>query len=256
MFFVQLGCNHAKQGDLTKMAYRVAWTLACLVCLPLPALSQTAAGDFDLLVRGIKAATVHFSAHQDRSDYTVKGRVQTTGLAALIKRLRYDGAATGSVIKGRFAPTTYSESADTGRRQSDATLVYANGVPRLTAYSPAVALTPGDVDPATMGGSVDPLTALYATLRAIDAGRECNLSLDLFDGKRASKLQISAPKTVGNTVTCEGAYIRVQGFTAKEMAKQPRFPFTLTYAPAATGQMQVVEVISETIYGKVTLKRR
>ncbi len=237
-------------------AYRVVWTLAWLVCLPLPALSQTDAGEFDLLVRGIKAATVHFSADQDRTNYTVKGSVETTGLAALIKRLRYDGAATGSVANGRFEPATYRESADTGRRQSDATLDYAGGVPQVTAYSPAVAPAPGDVDPATMGGSVDPLTALYATMRRVDAGRECTLSLDLFDGKRASKLQIGTPKTVGDTVTCEGAYIRVQGFTAKEMAKQPRFPFTLTYGPTATGQMQVVEVISETIYGKVTLKRR
>ncbi len=243
-------------GDGMIKAYRVAWTLAFVLCLPVPAKAQTDTGDFDLLVRGIKAATVSFSGQQDGTAYGVTGRVQTTGLAALIKRLRYEGAATGNLAKGRFRPATYTESADTGRRQSDATLAYANGVPNVIAYSPIVEPEPGDVDPATMRGTVDPLTALYATMRAVDAGDECNLTLDLFDGKRASTLQIGAPLAVGDTVTCVGAYIRVQGFTAKEMAKQQQFPFTLTYAPAGTGQMQVVQVISETIYGKVTLKRR
>ena len=76
------------------------------------------------------------------------------------------------------------------------------------------------------------------------------------DGKRASKVQVDAPVVTAGTVTCDGAYVRVQGFTANEMAKQTRFPFVLTYQPAAPGQMQVVKVVSETIYGKVTLKRR
>lgn len=239
-----------------KWAYRGTSTLAFLACLTLPAQAQTDTGAFDLLVRGIKAATIRFSGKSDGANYTVTGRVQTTGLAALIKRLRYDGAASGTIAKGRLRPATYSESADTGRRQSDATLAYVDGVPKVTAYAPVVDARPGDVDPATMGGSVDPLTALYATFRAVDAGHECNLSLDLFDGKRASQLQVGAPIAAAGLVTCDGAYSRVQGFTPKEMAKQPRFPFTLTYAPTATGQMLVVEVVSETIYGKVTLKRR
>lgn len=239
--------------------YRAGWAsiaLGLFAVLSPPANAQTDGGEFDLLIRGIKAATFSFAAQQDGSAYAVTGAVQTSALTALIKRLQYQGAATGTVFKGRYSPTHYKEAADTGRRQSDATLAYAGGVPRVTAYSPAVQPQSGDVDPASMGGSVDPLTALYATMRAVDAGAECNLSLDLFDGKRASTLQIGAPLAVADTVTCVGAYIRVQGFTAKEMAKQPRFPFTLTYAPVGTGQMQVVQVISETIYGKVTLKRR
>lgn len=237
-------------------ALKRACTFAILTSTALPAAAQTDEAAFDLLVLGIKAATVSFSAQQDSASYAVTGRVQTTGLAALVKRLRYEGAATGAVAKGRFRPASYSESADTGRRQSDASLTYAKGVPTVTAYSPPSEATPDDVDPASMAGSVDPLTALYATMRSVDAGDECNLSLDLFDGKRASQLRVGKPVAVADGVTCDGAYIRVQGFTTKEMAKQPRFPFTLTYAPSETGQMRVVGVVSETIYGKVTLKRR
>ena len=226
-----------------------------------PTLAQTEGGQFDLLVRGIKAASVSYSANQNGTVYGVTGRVQTTGLAAVIKRLRYDGAASGTVVKGRLRPDSYRESADTGRRQSEATLAYEGGVPEVTAYSAANDavpgdVDPGDVDPATMGGSVDPLTAFYATMGSVDAGRECNLSLTLFDGKRASQVQIGAPVAAGDGVTCDGSYIRVKGFTAKEMAKQTRFSFSLIYSPTMAGRMRVVEARSQSIYGKVTLKRR
>ena len=91
---------------------------------------------------------------------------------------------------------------------------------------------------------------------SVEAGGECNLSLTLFDGKRVSQVQIGAPVAAGDSVTCDGSYIRVKGFTAKEMAKQTRFSFTLIYGADVTGRMRVVEARSQSIYGKVTLKRR
>ena len=124
-------------------------------------------------------------------------------------------------------------------------MAYEGGVPEVTAYSfagDAVPgdVDPGDVDPATMGGSVDPLTAFYATMGSVDAGRECNLSLTLFDGKRASQVHIGAPVAVGDRVTCDGSYIRVKGFSAREMAKQTRFSFTPIYGADVTSRMRVV----------------
>ena len=206
--------------------------ISLVVWMGAPTHAQTEGGQFDLLVRGIKAASVSYSADRDGKVYGVTGRVQTTELAAVIKRLRYDGAAAGIVVKGRLRPASYRESADTGRRQSEATLAYEGGVPEVTAYSAANdavpgEVDPGDVDPTTMGGSVDPLNAFYATMGSVEAGRECNLSLTLFDGKRASQLQIGAPVAAGDRVTCDGSYIRVKGFSAREMAKQTRFSFSL-----------------------------
>lgn len=237
-------------------ANRRGFVAAVFLALPMQAVAQTEAGEFDLLVRGIKAAVVSYTGQTEGRTYSVQGSVQTTGFAALIKRLRYSGAVNGTLTEGRHHPAAYSESADTGRRQSDATLTYSKGMPQVVSYSPKDETTPDVVDPATMAGTVDPLTALFATLRPVNAGEECNMSINLFDGRRASTLEIGGATAAGTTVTCNGAYIRLKGFTAKEMAKQPRFPFKLTYAPMPTGQMQVVEVISETIYGKVTLKRR
>ena len=114
---------------------------------------------------------------------------------------------------------------------------------------------PYDVDPATQVGTVDPLTAMFATLRDVAPGRECGRSLKMFDGRRSSELRLGAPQTDGENVVCAGEYRRIGGFPPDDMAERTRFPFTLTYAPAGD-RMQVVEVAMDTLYGKARLVRR
>jgi Protein of unknown function (DUF3108) len=236
--------------------FALGWVVGVLLALPAAAQQSADTGKFDLLVAGIKAATVSYSGQYAGADYAVAGHIESSGLMSLIKRLRYDGVVNGSVRKGRYRPSNYRETADTGKRQSDAELAYQGGVPQVISFSPEPDPQADVVDPATMDGTVDPLTAFFATMRAVDKGAECGQSLDLFDGRRASKLQLGKPQADGDLVICPGIYTRIKGFTPKEMAQKPRFEFTLTYAPTSADQMQVVEVTSETIYGKVTLKRR
>ncbi len=226
--------------------------------LALPAAAQPArdTGEFDLKIAGIKAASIRYSGLQDGSAYAVTGQIESAGLVSLIKRLRYDGAATGTVSNGQYLPSSYRESADTGKRQSDAVLDYQGGVPQIVSFAATPEPQGEAVDAATMGGSLDPLTAFYATLQAVGKGAECNLTLDIFDGRRASRLQIGPPQPAGDLIICPGAYLRLQGFTPKEMAQKSRFDVTLTLGPAESGQMQLIEVQSETIYGKAVLKRR
>jgi len=221
-----------------------------------PVVAQTDQVAFDLTVRGIGAGSLRFSATQKGTGYAVAGRLESGGLVGMLRKIRYDASARGTISKGRYVPSSYTEQADTGKRQSAATMDYKRGVPQLKSYDPPREAQAGDVDPATMGGSVDPLTALYATLRDVDAGNECNVSLQMFDGRRSTQLRLSKPQANGATVVCAGEYRRLAGYSAGEMAEKTRFPFTLTYAPASEGRMQVVEVAMDSLYGKATLKRR
>lgn len=211
---------------------------------------------FDLVLRGITAGTLSFSGVQDGAGYAVVGRLSTGGLVAMLRKVSYDATARGTVAKGRYTPSSYREKADTGRRQSEAEMRYKGGVPQVMAYSPPREPRPTDVDPATQAGTVDPLTALYATLRDVDPGKECNIDLRMFDGRRSSRLIVAAPKAEGDRVRCAGEYRRVGGFSDKEMAEKVRFPFTLTYAPTADGRMRVVEVAMDSLYGRARLTRR
>jgi hypothetical protein len=97
---------------------------------------------------------------------------------------------------------------------------------------------------------------MFATLRDVPAGEECNLSLKLFDGKRRSQVTLGAPSPVDGGVACPGEYRRVAGFSADDMAEMSRFPFTVYLEPREGGMMQVREVVMESLYGNARLKRR
>ena len=232
-----------------------AMAALCLAAAQAPA-AMAEQVQFDLVLRGITAGRLTYDGAISGSSYAVAGRLQTAGLAALLKQVRYDATAKGSVSGSRYTPSGYTEKADTGKRQSESVMAYRRGVPQVTDYKPARTVRDYDIDPATQGGTVDPLTALFATLRDVDAGQECATSLKLFDGRRASRLTTSNRKVAGNNVTCVGEYRRVAGFSPEDMSEKVSFPFTLTYSPAADGKMRVTEVSMDTIYGKGRLVRR
>lgn len=231
--------------------------LAALACAA-PAAAQTLRDEarFDLVMRGFTAGSLVFAGETDGRTYAVTGRLASSGILAFIRKVSYDATARGRVRADRFMPMRYTEKADTGRRQSEAEIIWKGGTPSIAAYSPPREPRPTDVDPATQKGSVDILTALYATLRDAEPGSECNRSYAMYDGRRATRLMLGAPQAVDGAVTCPGEYRRVAGFSPEDMAEKTRFPFTLTYAPAPDGRMRVVEVAMDTLYGRARLVRR
>jgi len=218
--------------------------------------AETEQVTFDLVIMGLRAGALDFTAAQKGVGYSAVGRLQTSGLAAMLRRVRYDAVVQGRLRNGHYVPTAYREKADTGKRRSASVMEYRKGVPLVQSYDPPRDPRPNDVDPATMGGTVDPLTALFATLRDVNPGEECKVSLQMFDGRRNSKIRTVDPKAKGETVICAGEYRRLAGFSEKEMAEKTHFNFTLTYAPTPEGRMRVIEVAMDTRYGKARLIRR
>lgn len=231
--------------------------LAGGVMLALTGALRAEEATFGLVLRGITAGSLSWSGSGDPGgDYTVRGVLKTSGFAALLKKVRYDAIAKGRIAgDGTYAVARYAEDADTGKRQSQSVMVWENGVPRIESYKPVRKARPWDIDPAAQKGAVDPLTAMFAVLRDVPRGKECNIMLNMFDGRRASTLQLGAPEAKGTQVTCGGEYRRVAGFSPEDMAEKTRFPFTLTYAPTTDGKMRVVEVAMDTLYGKARLVR-
>lgn len=211
---------------------------------------------FDIDIRGLRAGTLTIAGSENATSYAVSGRLASAGLVGMVRKVSYDATAKGALRNGRFTPRSYTERADTGKRQSEAQMDYKDGVPQVKVQNPPMVPRPNDVDPATQGGSLDPLTALYATLRAVEKGEECKVAVNMFDGRRASMIMLAEPVAEGDAVICAGEYRRVAGFSEKEMAEKVRFPFVLTYRPREDGKMQVVEVTTESLYGRARMVRR
>lgn len=211
---------------------------------------------YDLTIRGLRAATLTFSAQETRAAYGARAGLQSAGLLRMVKSLGFEASTDGQVQDGRFRPSRYTERVDTGARKSLAELGYNQGVPEVRRVEPQRAARARDVKAATQGGTVDPLTAIFAGLRDQPRATLCSTDDYLFDGRRRSRVVLSKPETKGREVTCAGLYQRIAGFSEGEMAEKTDFPFRITYAPGADGLMQAREVRMETLYGPAVLTRR
>ncbi|HEY0214108.1 MAG TPA: DUF3108 domain-containing protein [Paenirhodobacter sp.] len=218
---------------------------------------QTDAIVFDFSLRGISAGQLTINGQITGNSYNANGVMKTTGLLGALRTLRYDAKVSGGYAKGRFSPQRMDETAQRGNDRIEHLIAYRGGVPVQVSRNPPRAARASDVDPSQQGGTIDPLTALYAVLRDVDRDQACRFSADMFDGSKRSQVTLSAPVSKGTGVTCTGEYRRIAGFSKSDMAEKPRFPFTLTYAPTPDGQrLRVISIDTDTILGKGRLIRR
>ncbi|MBV0911318.1 DUF3108 domain-containing protein [Anianabacter salinae] len=210
---------------------------------------------FDVYFAGIKAGVAAFKGITTDSAYSVAGQLKSTGLISAVVDLRYDVKAQGALRNGTFIPTSYSENNNDGREVSRATMSFQNGVPRVMQTTPPATRGPNALDPATQGGTLDPATALFATLRDRPKTELCNRSVDIFDGSRRARIAIGPLREESGAVTCSASYQRIAGYEPWEMQERRVFPFELNFRPA--GEVwQVSEVRIATVYGTAKLIRR
>lgn len=238
-------------------AFALAASLIGPVAAP-PALAQETRQNarFDVEIRGITIGRLDFAAVETPTSYAVSGTMQSTGLAGMLRRMRYDAKVRGAVTPQGFAPQEYEQTGGSGQKYSEESVVWQNGLPRVTRQEPPQVARATDADPAKQRGTVDTLTTLYATLRDVAPGQECASSVVMYDGRYRMELRLGRPQPgAGGRVSCGGEYVRVAGFTPEEMAERTRFPFTLHYVPVE-GRMRVTEVAMDSLYGTARLVRR
>jgi hypothetical protein len=250
--------NKRTEVSMTNPLHIAALGLSLFATLPAPAMAERVEdkATFDVVIHGFSAATLAFAGVEENDRYAVSGVLKSAGIAALLRKISYTGTAKGAVSGTRYTPFSYVEKSDNGKKQSTSKMTYARGVPSAVKYTPAREAREKEVSPASQGGTVDTLTALYAILRDVDAGQECQVSLKMYDGRYVSSIATSKPQAKGKAVVCSGQYRRIAGFKPEDMAERTTFPFTLTYHPTGNGRMRVTEVAMESIYGKAAMKRR
>lgn len=190
------------------------------------------------------------SAIQGQSYQTVI-QFATTGALKTIAKVRFDMRAEGRWGRRGPEPRSYIESVDTGRRQSNATLSYAAGIPRVEAgdLSPDGAA----VNPLTQRGTIDPATAFLRVVGPMRAGDLCDLDLAIFDGARRSRVVLSPPLETETGFSCRGAFIREAGYTDKQLRRAGSFDLDLDFVRRRDGQYVLLGGRVQTVFGPVVL---
>ncbi|HEY0276425.1 MAG TPA: DUF3108 domain-containing protein [Paenirhodobacter sp.] len=237
--------------------------LAICAALIIAALCRPAQADqsdrivFDFQLAGLSAGQLTIDGTIAGNAYNANGVMKTTGILGALRTLRYDSTVSGGYAQGRFTPLRMDEIAQRGSDRIEHAIVYRGNVPVSVTRNPPRKARATDVAAVDQGGTIDPLTALYAVLRDVDRAEACRFSSYLFDGSKRAQVVLSQPVAAGQGVTCTGEYRRIAGFSKSDMAEKPRFPFRLTYAPTPDGQrLRVVSIDTDTILGKGRLIRR
>lgn len=220
-----------------------------------PHMAHAEDGVFDVYLRGIKGGTLSIKANVGTSGYSASGLAQTTGLVGKIASFRYSASVKGRVSAGQLRPLSYSETEYTSRRESTSSIDYTSGKPVLTDGKTRKPRD-YDIDPAQQSDAVDPLTAIFLTVRAVPEDQVCTLSRFIFDGHRRSKVTLSAPRKTESGYRCEGEYRRVAGYKPKDMQERTTFPFIIHFSPTADGKFHGTRISSASLYGTVVMNRR
>lgn len=211
---------------------------------------------YTIKVRGLPVGTLSLALEATARSYAAAARVESTGLAAIVRSFHFAGTSRGALDGGRPAPARYEETADTGRRQSRAVMVYKDGAPSVVEYASTSPWGADSPDPSTQDDALDPATALFSLFRAQEVGRTCGRTLVMFDGRRRSHVRLGDARSEGGETVCEGEYRRLAGFTPEELSRHVAFPMrvVLTTGPDGLARIERVEVRS--VYGLATLHRR
>jgi len=222
---------------------------------PVDAADQPGVVGYGVSAFGFRIGALKMSSHQDTSKYSVEARFRTTGLTRLLRDMGFVMTANGRRSGRAFSPLRYNEEVNTGQRRSSAQMRYVNGVPILSGGK----VSDGEsvvLDPATQGGTIDPLTALFLVLREQPADSLCRINQPMFDGARRSQIRLEGKTTRDDTVICDGYFQRIAGYSAEDLATRRKVAFKVTYQPGPNGLMQARDVRLQTTYGPVALTRQ
>lgn len=198
---------------------------------------------FEIYGGGLHVVSFGTQAILTRDSYEIAAQFETEGIADTLFNGYGSSAARGLLTPGGPRLLTYSQEYD-GRfgERSIAMTRDTDGRYSVTAV-PEDGIHKDGFSPATVDGTVDPLTASIFT--AINSGAApCDQTIPVFDGRRIFHLEFSAlgaaelaPEGAGTyegpAWKCSVTYKPIAGYTRKwllEQARNPLKPFTVWMA--------------------------
>lgn len=227
---------------------------ACLVASGAgTALADSVQARYDLRLIGAKVGEMAMASTETAGGYSVRARMATTGAAGALKQASFDLSSTGRRSGNRLIPQSYSEVTSEGSDSTNLKIAFSGGV--ATQVTGDTGSSAPAVDPRSLPGALDPLTALYAALRDQSPAEVCTLNTNVYDGHRHARLALTGRTALQDgKVRCTGQYQRIAGYSARELRHRTA-PVTVTYVPQGD-ILRADTVVVRTRYGKVSMHRR
>lgn len=208
---------------------------------------------YDITVAGLPLGAVTLAAEQTGDSYVAQSRITPNGLVAAFTSYSFDGRASGRIVDGKVEPKRFVADSSSPRAKRRTEVEWNGPRPVKVSVVPPRKFQP---DPERVYGALDPVSAGFALLRDKAPGEVCNAEVEVFDGSRRSKLTVGKPAAVEGGLVCRGTYARIEGEAHSISETQASYPFTLTFVPAAGGQVTLDRIETQTRFGTAVISRR
>ncbi|HEU0221894.1 MAG TPA: DUF3108 domain-containing protein [Paracoccaceae bacterium] len=213
-------------------------------------------GVFDIYLGGLHGAELRLEAAIEGERFAAQSELRTTGLVEIFYEGFYRVSAEGRVEGERLVPAHFRADSAFGGDRQRVSVTFGEGGPVAVEADPGFKPRPWAIDPAAQAGTFDPLSAAIALLRPEPAETVCSRTVDIFDGRRRSRITLGAPVARPGGVECPATYERVAGFSPKTMRRQTRWPFTARFQVGPDGVAAVRELFGDTGFGLAVVRRR
>ncbi|MFT3973901.1 MAG: DUF3108 domain-containing protein [Amaricoccus sp.] len=227
--------------------------VALAVCLAGASGVPAEAASFSFSVAGLPVGTMAMSSTTSGTSYSATADVDATGLVGFFTSFFFHGKANGTVAAdGTVVPAWFQAKSKSSRAVRETTIDWKGGTPTKVTIVPP---RDDNADPAEQGGTLDPVSATFRLLRDMPKAQACNVTVDMFDGSRRSRLKVGPAQAKGSTLTCKGTYTRMKGESLGTLDKTS-FPFTLTFTVGADGIARAQRIEAPTNFGTAVVARK
>ncbi|NNU79955.1 DUF3108 domain-containing protein [Halovulum dunhuangense] len=211
---------------------------------------------YDVSVSGLHVGTMDLAANVEGAAYTARGEVRGGGLIGALFSFGFGGVASGRILSdGALQPVIYDGYREDRGDRAETAIRYQGAQVREVTLTPVRKPRPFDIVPQEQRGVLDPISAAFAVLADQPVGAACDRGIEIYDGRRRSRLVIGPRQARGEGFVCSGTYSRVAGYSPGQMAEKVDFPFTIHYREA-NGQMRVMAIETDSVIGKAVARRR
>ncbi|TNE35070.1 MAG: DUF3108 domain-containing protein [Alphaproteobacteria bacterium] len=254
-------------------AMRCLAALAVLIVFSLvfvkPAIADTTVLHHSVYLGGLYLGGIETRIEEGERHYQIETSAKTSKNFDWLLRWTIDGNSKGLVSADKLYPLEHRYESIWNRdlrtvkvdyRKSGKVEVETTGKP----WNPSAHRTP--VDPASLTGSVDPMTAILTLTELLDRGENCTTEIPVFDGHRRydvkveqqaaryfrpSRLSIFSGNAIGCRIEVEKRGGFIAGGKIRDLSTQE--PVIWAAAPADGARIVPVRMQMQTEFGELML---
>jgi hypothetical protein len=213
---------------------------ACVAALGVPSAAARQAdrvfAHYDVYAAGIELGSAEVTLALGANGYQVEIRYRTAGVVGALFPGRQHSSVTGAWNQSRPMPHHYHSAGQWRGKDYLAVIDYDQERPAVRALLPSLDEEREPVPDTLRHGAIDTLSALAELMRLVDQDNRCDGAARLFDGRRASAVQVRSagqevvPVTTrspyaGMSLRCDFEARVLAGFRRGDDAAARRRPF-------------------------------